>query len=394
MSQLLINRNADLKKLRDEGFDIEVREAYLLIKNIPYVNSAKQIAFGTLVSELNMAGDVTAKPSTHVVYFQGDHPCNKDGSEIAGIKHTSKEQSLDEGLVIHHSFSSKPTCGVYDDYYMKMTTYAAILSSPAHAIDPSVTPKIFPTIEYAEADSVFNYLDTASSRAGINVVTNKLAIGKVAIVGVGGTGSYVLDLVAKTPVGEIHLFDGDKFLNYNAFRTPGAPSLDELNQRPQKVGYLAERYSKMHRHIVPHDYYLDDSNIDEIHGMDFVFLCLDRGDVKRLIVKRLEEWDISFVDVGMGVELVDDSLRGILRITTSTSEKRDHVNKKNRIPFSDGKGNKDYSQNIQIADLNALNASLAVIKWKKLLGFYADLEKEHYCVYTIDGNTLTSEDQQ
>ena len=34
----------------------------------------------------------------------------------------------------------------------------------------------------------------------------------------------------------------------------------------------------------------------------------------------------------------------------------------------------------------------AVIKWKKLFGFYADLEHEHHSAYTIDGNHLTNED--
>ncbi|MFC6355756.1 hypothetical protein [Luethyella okanaganae] len=30
---------------------------------------------------------------------------------------------------------------------------------------------------------------------------------------------------------------------------------------------------------------------------------------------------------------------------------------------------------------------------KKLFGFYADLEQEHYSAYTIDGNHLLNEDQ-
>jgi hypothetical protein len=53
----------------------------------------------------------------------------------------------------------------------------------------------------------------------------------------------------------------------------------------------------------------------------------------------------------------------------------------------------DYSHNIQIAELNALNAALAVIKWKKLCGFYQDLEREHCSVYTINGNHIANEDQ-
>ena len=393
MPQQLISRSPDLKHLRDDGYDIEVRAAHLLVKNVPYVNSTREIKLGTLVSELTLAGDATAAPSTHVAMFIGDHPCHKDGSEIGQIKYQSGNQKLAEDLVIQHSFSSKPLSGGYKNYYEKMTTYVAIISSPAQSIDPRVTATTFPVIEPTKEESVFNYFDTASSRAGINVATMKLEIGKIGIVGVGGTGSYVLDLVAKTPVSEIHIFDGDKFSNHNAFRSPGAPSVDELRNKPQKVVYFKERYSKMHRNIVAHDCYIDASNVDQLQGMNFVFLCLDRGEAKRLIVETLEAHAIPFIDVGMGIQLVDEALHGILRITTSTVEKREHVRGKKRIPFSDGDGNNDYSRNIQIADLNALNAALAVIKWKNLFGFYRDLENEHFTTYTLDGNTMINEDQ-
>lgn len=64
---------------------------------------------------------------------------------------------------------------------------------------------------------------------------------------------------------------------------------------------------------------------------------------------------------------------------------------RNKIPLSDGGANNEYNQNIQIADLNALNAALAVIKWKKMCGFYLDLENEYHCTYTIDGNKIDNE---
>ncbi len=76
-----------------------------------------------------------------------------------------------------------------------------------------------------------------------------------------------------------------------------------------------------------------------------------------------------------------------------TPAQRDHVAAKQRIAFSDGDGNNEYDKNIQIADLNALNAALAVIKWKKLFGFYLDLDNEHYTTYTVDGNLLLNEDK-
>ena len=58
-----------------------------------------------------------------------------------------------------------------------------------------------------------------------------------------------------------------------------------------------------------------------------------------------------------------------------------------------GGGEEDvYSSNIQVADLNALNAAMAVIKWKKIRGFYRDFEREHHSTYTTDGNMLLNSD--
>jgi len=391
MSQQLISRNADLQKLRTDGFDVHVKGSYLVMRGVPYVNGSKEVLRGTLVSELSLAGDDTIRPSTHVVYFAGEYPCNADGSELTKIRHQSVETHLDRDLTVHHSFSSKPPGG-YFDHYEKMTTYAAIISSAARLIDPGATAQTFPVIEAEDEDSAFRYLDTASGRAEIKAVTRKLELKKLSIVGVGGTGSYVLDLTAKTPVKEIHLFDGDRFQQHNAFRSPGSASADELRVLPYKVDYFERIYSKMHRGIVPHAYHLDASNVAQLREMEFVFLCIDKGEAKKLIVGKLEEWGTSFIDVGMGVELTDDALGGVLRVTTSTVQKREHVKEKHRIPFTDGDGNNEYSRNIQIADLNALNAALAVIKWKKLFGFYRDLDREHFTTYTIDGNQLLNED--
>ena len=72
------------------------------------------------------------------------------------------------------------------------------------------------------------------------------------IVGLGGTGSYVLDLVSKTPVSEIHLFDGDKFYSHNAFRAPGAASIEELENVEYKTDRFANMYGKMRKGIVSH----------------------------------------------------------------------------------------------------------------------------------------------
>lgn len=393
MSQNLVNPDSpDLKHLREEGYNIEIRSAYLLLKDVPYVNSEKKIKRGVLVSKLNLAGDLTARPDDHQAQFIGDFPCHSDGSPMNEMGSPGAPTKLDEGLVVNHSFSRKPQRGHYENYHEKMTTYVALISGPAQAIDAGVTAQTFRVDEPDEADSPFNYLDTASSRAEINIVTRKLALDKIAIVGLGGTGSYVLDLVAKTPVKEIHLFDGDKLSTHNAFRSPSAPLIEELRAQPLKVDYFKDLYSKMHRRIIAHSSFIDVSNVDELRDMKFVFLCLDRGKSKRLIVEKLEELRIPFIDVGMGLYLKNEMLGGILRVTTSTPEQRQHVREKGRISFGDPQGGNEYDRNIQIADLNALNATLAVIKWKKLFGFYADFEKEFFTTYTIESNMSTSED--
>jgi len=77
--------------------------------------------------------------------------------------------------------------------------------------------------------------------------------------------------------------------------------------------------------------------------------------------------------------------------TTSTPGHREHVRANKRITFADG--GDDYDHNIQIADLNMLNAVLAVIKWKKLYGFYADDEHEMFTAYTIAAYQLLNGDQ-
>src|SRR4051794_8182625 len=119
MSRQLVSRSPDLKRLMDEGYNLNIKSGHLLVTNVPYVNAQKVVCRGTLVSELTQSGGVTSSPSTHIAMFIGDHPCNKDGTEIAQVKHTSERKDLGNGLVVDRSFSNKPAGG-YKDYYEKM----------------------------------------------------------------------------------------------------------------------------------------------------------------------------------------------------------------------------------------------------------------------------------
>jgi len=389
MSLKLINHSPDIKKLRDQGYEVEIIGNHLLIHSIPYLNASKKVVKGTLVTNVSIANNRVTKPNTHVIHFAGEFPCNIDGSIISQIEHASNTVNLAAGVVVNHSFSNKPVNG-YADYFEKVTQYVKIISAPARHINSNITAQTYKAIESLEQDSVLNYSDTNSSKAEIDVINQKLSGLKIGIIGLGGTGSYILDFVAKTLVGEIHLFDGDIFLQHNAFRAPSAPSLEELNESIPKVEYYSRIYSKMHKHILPHQLYINELNLGLLVDLDFVFICIDKGEVKRLIFEKLESLKISFIDTGIGVKRVDDSLIGMVRTTTSTdgSSKKSW---KDRVSFADEE-DEDYSTNIQIAELNALNAVFAVIKWKKIFGFLNDLEHEHHSTYSINVNHIANSD--
>ena len=390
MSHRLIGLNPDLERLRNEGYDIAVRSGYLIIQDVPYVTAQGHIERGTLISVLEMGdGEHTDKPRKHVCFWMGEPPCHSDGQPIRGFENPTARKDLGHGLTNVLTFSAKAS---YRDYHHKMTTYLGRIVGEAQKLDPDETAQTHPVFAIEdENESVFKYADTASSRAGIGALNEKLTPQRIAIVGLGGTGAYILDLVAKTQVREIHLFDGDLFSSHNAFRTPGAASLEQLRGKPTKVHYLAEVYGAMRRGIHAHDEHVTGDNIGQLCEMDFVFLCVDRGAAKQAIVPALESAGIAFIDVGMGVTRTDQGLSGLLRVTTSTPASRDMA--RCRISFADDDGEEDeYKTNVQIAELNALNATLAVIRWKKWSGFYRDSGHEHNTSYAIAPNALVSED--
>ena len=386
----LINHNDDLKQLLNEGYEVEFFNIYLMIHHVPYVNDKNQVAYGTLVSKSELTGS-TVKPTDHTVLWIGDFPCDSKGSPLAKLGTNNVQENILEGLIATHLFSQKPKPPLtgYANHHEKMTTYIRMLEGEARALDSTITAKTFLSVKLTEEESVFCYLDTFSSRAGITSINEKLKQDKIAIVGLGGTGSYVLDFVAKTPVGEIHLFDGDKFLNHNAFRSPGAPSYNDLLKNTTKVERFTEIYSHMRRKIIPHPQFIDESNISELNSMDIVFLCVDKGEPRKLIVNHLIENNIPFIDVGISLLNESDALTGSVRITTCTPSFHNHVT--NRIPFGNSEDD-EYSSNIQVADINALNAAFAVIKWKKMCGFYHDITNEHHTVYGIFTNTVTNDE--
>ncbi len=384
----LVDLSSDLSRLVKEGYDIEVRGENLLVHHVPYVTSAGVVDYCILVSELTTNGECTLAPGRHEVWVVGDIPHDHQGNPITIIVDRDRID-YGGGLVASCRLSGKPHGRMPLDYHEKISTYVRVLGGYARAIDPSATHENYPARETSASESVFLYHDAATSRAGLSAVTGRLKAGKIAIVGLGGTGSYILDLVAKTPVEQLHLYDDDEFQAHNAFRAPGAASLDELRPGPRKVDYFFAKYTQLRRNIYPHAVKITSENVDELHDMSFVFLAIDAGPGKKLIVEHLEAWGIAFADCGVSVQRQDNSLRGMVRVTTGLPEHYAHISR--RVSFHDI-AEDEYDWNIQTADLNMLNAALAVLKWKKHMQYYVDSKHELNTSYTVATNLLVSGD--
>lgn len=267
-----------------------------------------------------------------------------------------------------------------------------VIGSHAKGKNEKVSAQKYRPIDTSKIeDNSFQYQDLNSSRAGINHVGEKLKGQKIAIIGLGGTGSYILDLISKSPVAEIHIYDDDTFHTHNAFRAPGAASKEALDNSIEKVIYFHDIYSKIHKGVKAHNYRVTSEVIrTEFEDYDFVFICIDANENKREMLLKLIEKGIPFIDCGIAVDEVEGSLNGTIRLTTLTPDKNDHIDK--RVHFNSPE--KDvYDSNIQIAELNAFNATLAIIKWKRILGFYHNHENEHHSTYMFNCNSLSNDEK-
>ena len=388
MSHALIARSPDLRRLQDDGYTLRiVDQAYLLVDNVPYVTAQGEVHEGALVMDLTLNNDVTVKPNTHVTNWTGEFPCCANGEKLlALLAEGAGTTSLSDSLPPVYQFSAKPHGG-YEDYHHKVSTYVEILGREARQLDPNATAQQWKvTVNADDDENVFRFADTASARQNTTDLARKLQPERVAIVGAGGTGSYVLDFVAKTWVREIHVFDDDPFIQHNAFRSPGPFSQTEIEGGPIKSTLHARKYACMRKGVVAHETCIDDTNVGQLGEFDTVFLSMDGHPIKAKILEVCLANDTLLIDVGMGLHRAGASLAGTLRTTAFHSGHRDHAEHCIDLAGDDAEG--EYERNAQLAELNALNAVLAVIKWKKVRGVYNDLEQEFNCEYVIDGNKL------
>ena len=384
MFQKLVSHNEDILRLVEKGVAVAFDGAHMIVRDVPYLDSERKLQWGTIVSKLVFVDQLRIIQDDHQIFFAGGVPHEIDGTPIknlAGGPHTLALGATSSDVLVQRSFSNKPVAtGKFENFFDKIESYVALISGPAMSLH-GASPYTFRTQEDSAQHSVFKFHDTLTSRAELSDLAKKFENDVIGIVGLGGTGAYLLDFLVKTPVREIRAFDLDPYHVHNAFRSPGKLDEDELGRSKAEV--YASRYSNFRHGLTVNGRFIDASCAEDFDGVTFAFVCVDKGSSRADIFDLLIAKGIPFIDVGMGLSRnKDGALKGMVRTTYFSVDDAERMRDEELVETGDGADNL-YKTNIQISELNALNASLAVILYKQLRGFYVAQESHYHLLFDL-----------
>lgn len=374
--QELASHNPFIRELEGQGYLVDFINGYFIIYGLPYLDKDGALKHGDWASPVDLTNWVLDPPSNHQVWFRGGRPHDQKGRELrlGGGPHQVK---VAEGFVTDYSFSYKllelGQMRQYRSFEEKVYTYLDTITAPAMAVYPEATPLRGIEVKAAAQGSPLRFPDTFSSRYHMSDVSSLLRGKKVAIIGLGGTGSYILDFIARTQLDRIALFDDDKVQVHTIFRMPGfIPRAIGMT----KVEALAQQYGNWHAGVDPVTERITAQNVERLREFDFVFVSVDDGPSRLYVVDWLSSNGIPFVDCGMGLNRSVVGLNGVVRVTGIDRTAFERTVHTPYLPTSNIK-DEEYRRQAQIAELNALNAALAVIRFK-----------QHFKVFDREGGSI------
>ena len=242
----------------------------------------------------------------------------------------------------------------------------------------------------------FHIPNTFEARAAIAPVQDRIRGQRIAIIGLGGTGSYLLDLIAKTPVSDIHLLDSDCVDWHTLKRAPGAPTAEEIELVRAgsllKVDYYHSKYAAFRGGIHPHPVRVDSPSMFaeflSDHPIDFAFVCIDQltdGDSPRqdAVYHALTEAGVPFIDSGVSITLDGCAVRGA--VTTSSYDAGSDA--WDAIPNARLDGGAPGYRNVQLPEVNAAAATFAVMEWRRHTGQYVSETPSFYQKFRLENGS-------
>lgn len=372
MCSPLVAPDGSLDRLREAGRRFAIRENYLVMA-VPYLNATGELRRGFIADPINpLNATEIGPPGNHQMYFIGEEPCDLGGGSLVLVLGGGASTTpIFGGYVSSFYFSHKlQHAGQNRDYVSlaeKFEQYYRMISAPAVYRFPEADGAFLDVDFGADMISPFCFPDAFSAHAELNGLNANLRPLTIGIIGLGGTGAYVLDFTAKTPVKRIRMFDDDEYIVKNAFRSPGTSTSADFTKF--KVDLYAERYSTFRMDVVPHRQRITRDNRDLPDDCDFIFVCVDKAASRAAVVEVLLELGKPFIDVGMGLNRNSGLIDGGLRATLVDERTGDRVIAESTLPTGEDADDL-YDKNIQIPELNALNAALAVIMFKQRYGYF------------------------
>lgn len=385
MFQKLVSHNSDISALVTKGYAVGFDSGYLIIRDVPYLDSQLDLAIGAIVSKYipDPKGGDTITMEDHQIFFAGSHPYDLAGNKIPNLGGGECKLALsnnNQDVLVERSFSNKPRSGSFDDFFHKIDSYVSIISGPAMEKFPKASPFTF-SVREDFPESVFHFHDTLTSRAEILDLSQNLSDDKVAVIGLGGTGSYLLDFLIKTPVREIRAFDQDTFHVHNAFRAPGRYD-PQMEDGKSKADVYRHRYANFHKGLHIFGEEITDQSQHHLDGITFAFVCVDKGVSRATIFNLLRSLRIPYIDVGLGLNRKHGPIGGMTRVSYY-SDDQDTGTRVDIAPLTDHP-NDIYRVNVQISELNALNACIAIARFKQMRGFYHETETWNEHLFRIE----------
>ena len=372
MSPTPTNHEAQLADVLQAGFDCCVEDDTLTVEPIPYRLSGGGIGHGSLICHLNRNGGDIAPPADHTAAWIGDEvPHRRDGRPMDRLIIDQSRNTWSNGetsVCVMSRRGPKP----YPNYGQKMLTYARLIAREAVADWRASSPGV---ISVKDVNHLVDH-ETGLNRARVGHLNALLAKENVAVIGAGGTGAHIVDLVSKSNVRQIDIYDPDHVSAHTQLRWPGIVERRIVEGKTNKAEYLAALYARRtNRNIQGHPFAIGKDNLTYLNGKTMVFVAIDKGPARREILTSLADMGLNFIDCGIDLQGNDGPLTASLRIIRCQAEQSAEKRSELAMLAPGGANAADddlYAQNIQTGEMNSLNAALAVIAWKQGIGFYRD----------------------
>ena len=373
-----MSRKSRLSSFAEQvGFDIEVESDVVRAVRVPCLFAGGVVGTCTVETSCDPA---TGKPTqqiggaVHAVRITADEEhdgrvYHADGTPIGNYVNGDGKTWSD--ISIHKGSQNSPE----DD-----GSASDMIHRYAKQVVGAVAAAGYSKLATLALPDPFHIPNTFEARAAIAPVQDRIRGQRIAIIGLGGTGAYLLDLIAKTPVSEIHLLDSD-CVDWHTFkRAPGAPTAEEIDLVHAgsllKVAYYHSKYAAFRDGIHPHPVRVDSPSMFagflSDHPIDYAFVCIDQltdGDSARqdAVYRAVTEAGVPFIDSGVSITLEDCAIRGA--VTTSAYDAGSDA-WKDAIPNARMDGGDPGYRNVQLPEVNAAAATFAVMEWRRRTGQY------------------------